>query len=198
MTFLLGRHATLGHAPPIYFRSTTAVRLPSLAIVQAINLPAVPLPSTRTSYFSAAFMPKLLCCNWDLDAFDFAAIHANGGAREPASLLRNQIRHQARNFFRLTIAGDAGLFRKVPGGFFDAHSVRRRPMIEERLATARHHRTRHHAVDLDPILNALLGEGLGERNDGGVDSSYGSKARLRIESRASRDEHDGAFGSLQS
>src|SRR5580704_2687328 len=56
MTFLLGRHATLGQAPPTYFRSTTAVRLPSLAIVQAITLPAVPPPSTMTSYFSGAFM----------------------------------------------------------------------------------------------------------------------------------------------
>src|SRR5262245_39857077 len=53
MTFLLGRQAIFGQEPPMYFRSTTAVRLPSLAIVQAINLPAVPLPSTRTSYFSA-------------------------------------------------------------------------------------------------------------------------------------------------
>jgi hypothetical protein len=32
------------------------VCLPSLGIVQAINLPAVPLPCTRTSYLSAAFM----------------------------------------------------------------------------------------------------------------------------------------------
>src|SRR5215831_15870791 len=56
MMFLLGRHAMFGQDPPIYLRSMTAVRLPSLAIVQAINLPAVPLPSTTTSYFSAAFM----------------------------------------------------------------------------------------------------------------------------------------------
>src|SRR5215510_3922384 len=54
MTFLLGRHAMFGQEPPTYFRSMTAVRLPSLAIVHAANLPAVPLPSTRTSYFSAA------------------------------------------------------------------------------------------------------------------------------------------------
>jgi hypothetical protein len=46
----------LGQDPPIYFRSTTTARLSCFAIVQAINLPAVPLPSTRTSYFSAAFM----------------------------------------------------------------------------------------------------------------------------------------------
>src|SRR5580700_5734907 len=56
MTFLLGKHATLGQEPPMYLRSTTAVRLPSLAMVQAITLPAVPPPSTRTSYFSAVFM----------------------------------------------------------------------------------------------------------------------------------------------
>src|SRR5271155_3456326 len=55
MTFLLGRQAMFGHAPPIYFRSTTAVRLPSLAIVQAANLPAVPPPSTRASKLSGAF-----------------------------------------------------------------------------------------------------------------------------------------------
>src|SRR6266404_6628474 len=56
MMFLLGRQATFGHAPPTYFRSIEAVRLPSLAIVQAINLPAVPLPSTRTSYLSGWLM----------------------------------------------------------------------------------------------------------------------------------------------
>src|SRR5215475_10091832 len=56
MTFLLGRHAMFGQDPPIYFRSMTAVRLHSLAIVQAINLPSVPLPNTTTSYFSAVFM----------------------------------------------------------------------------------------------------------------------------------------------
>src|SRR5215471_13650141 len=56
MTFLLGKHAMFGQDPPIYFRSMTAVRRRSLAIVQAINLPAVPLPNTTTSYFSAAFM----------------------------------------------------------------------------------------------------------------------------------------------
>src|SRR5271170_2795139 len=55
MTFLLGRQAMFGHDPPIYFRSTTAVRLPSLAIVQAANLPAVPPPSTRASKLSGAF-----------------------------------------------------------------------------------------------------------------------------------------------
>src|SRR5262245_8913004 len=65
MTFLLGRHAILGHDPPIYFRSTTAVRLPSLAIAQAINLPAVPLPSTITSYSSTELivMPRRLSCS---------------------------------------------------------------------------------------------------------------------------------------
>jgi hypothetical protein len=56
MMFLLGRHAMFGHAPPTYFRSIEAVRLPSLAIVQAINLPAVPLPSTTTSYLSGSLM----------------------------------------------------------------------------------------------------------------------------------------------
>src|SRR5437868_9889580 len=57
MMFLLGRQAIFGHAPPTYFRSIEAVRLPSLAILQAINLPAVPLPSTRTSYLSGWLMP---------------------------------------------------------------------------------------------------------------------------------------------
>src|SRR5437660_8889116 len=59
MMFLLGRQATFGHAPPTYFRSIEAVRLPSLAIVQAINLPAVPLPSTRTSYLSGWLIPSI-------------------------------------------------------------------------------------------------------------------------------------------
>src|ERR1043166_7241709 len=38
MTFLLGRQATFTHYPPMSVRSTTAVRLPPLAIAQAINL----------------------------------------------------------------------------------------------------------------------------------------------------------------
>jgi hypothetical protein len=55
MTFLLGKHATLGQEPPMYLRSTTAVRLPSLAIVQAM-FAGCTAACTRTSYFSAAFM----------------------------------------------------------------------------------------------------------------------------------------------
>jgi hypothetical protein len=41
------------------FRSTTAVRFPSLAIVQATNLPPVPLPRTRTSYSSGSRTPMI-------------------------------------------------------------------------------------------------------------------------------------------
>src|SRR4029077_3922055 len=63
MMFLLGRQATFGHAPPTYFRSIEAVRLPSLAIVHAINLPAVPLPSTRTSYLSGLLV-ALISFRW--------------------------------------------------------------------------------------------------------------------------------------
>src|SRR4029077_11651597 len=72
MMFLLGRQATFGHAPPTYFRSIEAVRLPSLAIVQAINLPAVPLPSTRTSYLSGSlmlFISFLSSTTWDKKLF---------------------------------------------------------------------------------------------------------------------------------
>src|SRR5260221_12019673 len=50
--FLLGKHATFGQAPPSAPYSIIAVRRPSLARVQATNLPAPPLPMTRISYFS--------------------------------------------------------------------------------------------------------------------------------------------------
>ena len=40
----------LGHEPPIYLRSTTAVRRPALAMCQLSNLPPAPLPRMRTSY----------------------------------------------------------------------------------------------------------------------------------------------------
>jgi hypothetical protein len=50
----------------MYFRSTTAVRLPSFAIVHAINLPAVPLPSTTTSYFSAVLMTFFSLNGWPM------------------------------------------------------------------------------------------------------------------------------------
>src|SRR5882672_8252255 len=54
MIFLLGRQAMLGHEPPTYFRSMTAVFIPFFASVQEINLPAAPLPSTRRSYSSGS------------------------------------------------------------------------------------------------------------------------------------------------
>src|SRR5215471_5767848 len=56
MTFLLGRQAIFGQDPPMSFRSTTAIRLPSRAIAQAIDLPPAPLPSTTTSYLSGSLM----------------------------------------------------------------------------------------------------------------------------------------------
>src|SRR5580700_2610039 len=49
--FLLGRQATLGQAPPSSARSTIAIRR-RLSRVHAVNLPAVPLPIMRSSYFS--------------------------------------------------------------------------------------------------------------------------------------------------
>src|SRR5215467_8306398 len=47
--FLLGRHATLGQDPPMYFRSTTATRLPSLAKVHAAIVEPVPPPRITRS-----------------------------------------------------------------------------------------------------------------------------------------------------
>jgi hypothetical protein len=51
--FLLGRQATLGQAPPSSPRSTITVRR-RLSRVHAVNLPAIPLPTIRSSYFSTA------------------------------------------------------------------------------------------------------------------------------------------------
>jgi hypothetical protein len=51
MMFLLGRQATLGQAPPSSPRSTIANRR-RLSRVHAVNLPAIPLPIMRSSYFS--------------------------------------------------------------------------------------------------------------------------------------------------
>jgi len=100
-------------------------------------------------------------------------------------------------FLRFTVASNTGLLGKEFRGLFHVHSVRRRPFIEEGSAAARHHRTRHHAIDLDSILDALLGKGLRQRDDGSVDGRYGREPRFRIESGASGDEHNSAFGSLQ-
>src|SRR5437016_2393272 len=52
ITFLLGKQAMLGHDPPMYFRSTTAVRWPACAIFHVRCFPASPLPITRNSYRS--------------------------------------------------------------------------------------------------------------------------------------------------
>src|SRR5690554_1045102 len=52
MMFLLGRHAMLGHEPPINPRSITTTRRPCSAKVHAMYLPASPPPRTRFSIFS--------------------------------------------------------------------------------------------------------------------------------------------------
>ena len=46
----------LGHDPPTYRRSTTAMRFPCEASVQARSLPGAPLPRTTTSYSSGCDM----------------------------------------------------------------------------------------------------------------------------------------------
>ena len=51
MTFLVGRHAMFLE-PSTYFRSMATVFIPSLARVQEMSLPPVPLPNTRRSYSS--------------------------------------------------------------------------------------------------------------------------------------------------
>src|SRR5205085_10281331 len=56
ITFFVGRQAMFGHDPPMRRRSTTAVRRPSLALVQAMSLPPVPLPKTRTSKCSISLI----------------------------------------------------------------------------------------------------------------------------------------------
>src|SRR5579863_3157884 len=45
-----------GHDPPTKPRSTTAVRRPSLALVQAVSLPPAPLPKISTSYRSISLI----------------------------------------------------------------------------------------------------------------------------------------------
>ncbi len=60
ISFLLGRHAMLGQAPPTHLRSTATVRLPDFAISQARSLPPVPAPSTSASSCSGAAMRSLL------------------------------------------------------------------------------------------------------------------------------------------
>jgi hypothetical protein len=52
MMFLVGRQAMFWQEPPTYFRSMATVFIPSLARVQEMSLPPVPLPNTRRSYSS--------------------------------------------------------------------------------------------------------------------------------------------------
>src|SRR5580693_4013661 len=49
MMFLLGKHAMFGHEPPIYLRSTTTTRFPSLAKVHAAMVEPVPPPRITRS-----------------------------------------------------------------------------------------------------------------------------------------------------
>ena len=51
-------------------------------------------------------------------SLDFAAIHPDRSAGKPTSFLRNQVCHQTGNVLRVTLAGDAGLFRKLLHSFF--------------------------------------------------------------------------------
>src|SRR5215469_11635306 len=93
--FLLGRQAILGHDPPMYLRSITAVLLPCLASVHAMYLPPSPLPRTTTSYFftfeSLMVIPSLNFVHFrgpdrsDLDGHEDALQVANGRV-DPRSL----------------------------------------------------------------------------------------------------------------
>src|SRR5262245_2084439 len=60
ISFLLGRQLILGQEPPIYRRSTRAVRRPDPAICQASNLPPAPLPRIRISKCSGLAIHLLL------------------------------------------------------------------------------------------------------------------------------------------
>src|SRR5271154_6037946 len=55
MTFLLGRQATLGQAPPMRLSSMLMTCCPSEPRCQAMYLPASPLPMMMASYRSAWF-----------------------------------------------------------------------------------------------------------------------------------------------
>src|SRR5438093_8510393 len=56
ISFLLGMQLMFGHEPPMYRRSTTAVRRPARAICHASNFPPAPLPRTRISNRSGCDM----------------------------------------------------------------------------------------------------------------------------------------------
>src|SRR5580700_1417305 len=80
--FLLGRQATLGQAPPSSARSTIVIRR-RLSRVHAANLPAIPLPIMRSSYFStwaiqfaslARRLARLALRKIDWDARDVAHV----------------------------------------------------------------------------------------------------------------------------
>src|SRR5580658_7261554 len=56
MMFLLGKQAMFGHDPPMYLRSTTATRFPSLANVHAAIVDPVPPPRiTRSNSSGCVF-----------------------------------------------------------------------------------------------------------------------------------------------
>ena len=77
-----------------------------------------------------------------LNAFDFAAIHAQRCSGHPLRGGRDHEGEQFGDFFRLPVAADAGFFGKFLRRFLDAHVVRGRPLLEERAATPGHDRRR--------------------------------------------------------
>src|SRR5262249_27519909 len=68
MMFLLGRHAMLGHDPPMYLRSTTATRFPSAANIQPAIVDPVPPPRITKSNSSG-------CVSLDVWADEAFSLH---------------------------------------------------------------------------------------------------------------------------
>src|SRR5580692_2166778 len=119
-----------------------------------------------------------------LNTFCFASIHSNGGTRHPFRCGRHHECEQVGDLFRTAVATDLHFFGKLFHGLFNAHIVRRGPLLHEGASPSRHHRTRYDAVDLHAILNTLFGERFGQRDNSGINRSDGGEGRLRIQSGA--------------
>src|ERR1700722_9855437 len=118
--------AMFGQAPPIQRRSTAAVRWPDRAICQAISLPAVPLPRTRTSKRSACGMCLLRWLTSRVVGATQSAVSARSHFTAPIALLLGQ-RDRGLRRGRGAVRGDGCRSTEKPndlvghlgGGFTD-------------------------------------------------------------------------------
>jgi CheY-like chemotaxis protein len=88
---------------------------------------------------------------FQLGRFDFSAVDAQLGPRQPSRGRRDQVRHEVGDVLRLSVPGDAGARQESLFGFFDRNVVPLGPRLDHPEPPARQHGPRRDAVDPDTV-----------------------------------------------